>query len=238
MNTKKLSIVVVAAIIIAAYFYFDLGQYINLTYLKGSEKRFRMLYGEHKATVIAAYMFIYILFTALSLPGAVVMTLGGGALFGVIAGTLIVSFSSTIGATMACFISRYLLRDWVRTRFGDRFAKLHKGIEEEGAFYLFSLRLIPVFPFFIINLIMGLTPLRLGTFYWVSQIGMFPGTIVYVNAGSELSKIESLSGILSPRVILSFVLLGLFPIATKKILGWYKLKKGLNGHSSESSGKG
>ena len=237
MNTKKRLIIVAAVGIIAAYFFFDLGQYLNLSYLKGSQERFRILYGEHKAAVIAAYMVVYIIFTALSLPGAVVMTLAGGALFGVIAGTLIVSFASTIGATLACFISRYLLRDWVRTRFGDRFLKLHKGIEEEGSFYLFSLRLVPVFPFFIINLVMGLTAMRLGTFYWVSQIGMFPATLVYVNAGRELSKIESLSGILSPGVMLSFVLLGLFPIAAKKILAWYKLKKGLNGHHSDSGGE-
>jgi uncharacterized membrane protein YdjX (TVP38/TMEM64 family) len=138
---------------------------------------------------------------------------------------------------LACCISRYLLRDWVWTRFGDRFTKLHKGIEEEGPFYLFSLRLVPVFPYFIINLLMGLTPMRLGTFYWVSQIGMLPGTIVYVNAGRELSKIESLSGILSPGVFLSFVLLGLFPIVTRKILGWYKLKKSMNAHSSDSTGE-
>ncbi len=237
MNAKKLLIVVVASVIIAAYFLFDLDQYINLNYLKGSQEHFRTLYGEHKAAVIAAYMFVYIIFAALSLPGAVVMTLAGGALFGIVAGTIIVSFSSTIGATLACFVSRYLLRDWVRTRFGDRFAKVHKGIEKEGPFYLFSLRLVPIFPFFIINLIMGLTPMTLGTFYWVSQVGMLPGTIVYVNAGRELSKIESLSGILSPGVILSFVLLGLFPIAAKKILGWYKLKKGLNGHSPDSTGE-
>ncbi len=237
MNLKKLLIIVTAAIIIAAYFFFDPGQYINLAYLKNSQERFRMLYGEHKVAVIAAYMVVCILFTALALPGAAIMTLAGGALFGVITGTLIVSFSSTIGATLACFISRYLLRDWVLTRFGDRFAKLHKGIEEEGPFYLFSLRLVPVFPFFIINLIMGLTHMSLGTFYWVSQIGMLPGTIIYVIAGRELSKIESVSGILSPGVILSFVLLGLFPLATKKILGWYKLKKRMNGHSSDCAGE-
>jgi uncharacterized membrane protein YdjX (TVP38/TMEM64 family) len=237
VNTKKLLIIIAVIGIIAAYFFFDLGQYINLSYLKGSQERFRILYGEHTAAVIAAYMVVYILFVTLSLPGAAVMTLAGGALFGVIAGTLIVSFASTIGATLACFISRYLLRDWVRTRFGDRFLKIDKGIEEEGPFYLFSLRLVPIFPFFIINLLMGLTPMRLGTFYWVSQIGMFPATLVYVNAGRELSKIESLSGILSPGVMLSFVLLGLLPIAARKILGWYKLKKGLNGHHSDSAGE-
>jgi uncharacterized membrane protein YdjX (TVP38/TMEM64 family) len=237
VNIKKVLIIIAAAIIIAAYFFFDLGHYINLTYLKGSQERFRMLYGEHEVAVVAAYMVVYILFTALSLPGAAIMTLAGGALFGIIAGTLIVSFSSAIGATLACFISRYLLRDWVLTRFGDRFAKLQKGIVEEGPFYLFSLRLVPVFPFFIINLIMGLTPMRMGTFFWVSQMGMLPGTIIYVNAGRELSKIESLSGILSPGVIFSFVLLGLFPIAAKKLLGWYKVKRGMNGHGSDSSGE-
>ena len=171
-------------------------------------------------------MLIYIAVTALSLPGAVIMTLAGGALFGLVAGTVIISFASTIGATLACFVSRFLLRDWVQKKFADRLVAINNGIEKEGAFYLFTLRLVPVFPFFLINLAMGVTRLPLFQYYWVSQIGMLPGTIVYVNAGKELGKIESLSGILSPSLLASFVLLGLFPITVKKMMGFVNRRKG------------
>jgi uncharacterized membrane protein YdjX (TVP38/TMEM64 family) len=225
-QTKKILIIFIAAALVAAYYFLDLGRYINLSYIKSSQDRFHDLYARHATIVIAVYMTIYILVTALSLPGAVVMTLAGGAFFGLVAGTIIVSFSSTIGATLACFVSRYLLRDWVQSKFGDKLSRVHKGIEEEGSFYLFTLRLVPIFPFFMINLVMGLTTMRLSTFYLVSQIGMLPGTIVYVNAGRELSKIESLSGIHSPGLIISLVL-GLFPIVTKKLLDWYKKRKGV-----------
>ena len=228
-NAKKIVVIVVAVVLIAVYFILDLGRFFNLAYLKGSQEVFSALYAEHKTAVIVSYMGIYILITALSLPGAVVLTLAGGALFGLVAGTIIVSFASTIGATLACLVSRYLLSNWVQAKFGERLSKMQAGIEREGPFYLFSLRLVPVFPFFIINLVMGLTTMRLTTFYWVSQIGMLPGTIVYVNAGRELSRLDSVQGILSPGLILSFVLLGLFPIAVKKLLGWYKVTKGLDG---------
>jgi uncharacterized membrane protein YdjX (TVP38/TMEM64 family) len=170
-------------------------------------------------------MLIYIVVTGLSLPGAAVMTLAGGALFGLWTGTLIVSFASSIGATLACFVSRFVLRDWVQGKFGDKLSVINEGISKEGAFYLFTLRLIPVFPFFMINLVMGLTKMPLRTFYWVSQLGMLAGTIVYVNAGKELGKIDSLKGILSPGLIASFVLLGIFPIAAKKLISLYKTKK-------------
>jgi uncharacterized membrane protein YdjX (TVP38/TMEM64 family) len=163
-------------------------------------------------------MLIYIVITTLSLPGATVMTLAGGALFGFFITLAAVSFASTIGATLACFISRYLLRDWVEEKFGDKLAVINEGLEKEGIFYLFMLRLIPLFPFFIINLVMGLTRINLSTFYWVSQVGMLAGTAVYVNAGKELGKIDSLSGILSPGLIISFVILGVFPLAVKKIV--------------------
>ena len=174
------------------------------------------------ALVIGGYMLIYIVATALSLPGAVILTLAGGALFGLVTGTIVISFASTIGATLACLVSRFLLRDWVQTRFGEKLQRINEGIEQEGGFYLFTLRLIPVFPFFIINLAMGLTRIRLSTYYWVSQLGMLPATIVYVNAGKELGKLESLAGILSPSLIFSFVLLGLFPITVKKIMARIK----------------
>jgi uncharacterized membrane protein YdjX (TVP38/TMEM64 family) len=165
---------------------------------------------------------MYIVVTGLSLPGAAVMTLAGGALFGLAAGVVIISFASTIGATLACFLARFILRDFIERRFGDRLKTINEGMAREGAFYLFTLRLVPIFPFFVINLVMGLTRLRLRTFYWVSQVGMLAGTIVYVNAGQALGRIESLSGILSPRLIVSFVILGLFPLAAKKFLHLYR----------------
>ena len=202
-----------------------LGQYFTLSYVKASQAKFAALYADHRLIVIAAYMVIYILVTSLSLPGAAVMTLAGGALFGLLAGTIVVSFASTIGATLACFVSRSVLRDWVQNKFNEKLKTVNEGIEKEGAFYLFTLRLIPVFPFWLINLVMGLTNMPLRTFYLVSQAGMLAGTIVYVNAGKELAKINSLSGILSPGLILSFVLLGIFPIVTKRLLKLFKSKK-------------
>jgi len=211
---------------ILAFRYFELGQYLSLDYLKASQEKFHQLYQAHRFAVIAAYMGIYIAVTAMSLPGAAVLTLAGGGLFGLLVGTITVSFASTIGATLACVVSRFLLRDWVQGRFGDKLATINAGIEKEGAFYLFSLRLVPVFPFFVINLLMGLTRMRLFTFFWVSQIGMLAGTVVFVNAGRQLARIESLSGILSPGVLVSFVVLGLFPITVKKLLALYKRKFG------------
>lgn len=211
---------------IVAFRYFDLGQYLTLEYIKTSQEKFHALYLSHRFNVIVAYMGIYIAVAALSLPGAAVLTLAGGGLFGLTVGTIAVSFASTIGATLACFISRFLLREWVQSKFGDKLVTINDGIEKEGAFYLFSLRLVPIFPFFIINLLMGLTRMRLFTFFWVSQIGMLAGTVVYVNAGKELAKIDSLSGILSPGVLISFAVLGLFPITVTKLLALYKRKPG------------
>jgi len=222
---NKIIIIAVIVIAVAAFRIFNLGEYLSLSYIKESRQNFESLYAEHTLPVIGGYMLIYILVTSLSLPGAAVMTLAGGALFGLLRGTIIVSFASTIGATLACLVSRFILRDWVQGKFGERLKTVNDGIEREGSFYLFTLRLIPVFPFWLINLVLGLTKMPLRTFYWVSQFGMLPGTIVYVNAGKELGKIDSLSGILSPGLILSFVLLGLFPLATKKLMALYKRKK-------------
>jgi len=229
MDKKLLQrLLIVAAIVVAVILFkvLGLGHYLTLDYLKSSQDKFSQLYGENRLAVIAAFMAIYITVTALSLPGAAVMTLAGGAMFGFWIGFVVVSFASTIGATLACFVARFLLRDWVQNRFGDKLSTINNGIEKEGAFYLFSLRLVPIFPFFVINLAMGLTTMKLVTFYWVSQIGMLPGTMVYVNAGKELGQIESLSGILSPGLILSFVILGVFPITVKKLLTFYKKKTG------------
>ena len=226
-NIKKIVIVLVIIGLIAAFKIFNLGDYLSLSYIKESQQNFQDLYAKNSAAVIAGYMLIYIIVTALSLPGAAVMTLAGGAVFGFITGFVAVSFASTIGATLACFVSRFILRDWVQGKIGDKLKTVNDGVEREGAFYLFTLRLIPVFPFWLINLAMGLTKMPLKTFYWVSQVGMLAGTAVYVNAGKELGKIDSLSGILSPGLIISFVLLGLFPITAKKSIAFYKKKKGL-----------
>jgi uncharacterized membrane protein YdjX (TVP38/TMEM64 family) len=222
----KVVMLVLIAVGIVVFRYYDLGQYLALEYIKSSQDKFHALYLSHRFSVIAAYMGIYIAVAALSLPGAAVLTLAGGGLFGLAVGTVAVSFASTIGATLACLFSRFLLREWVQNKFGDKLMTINDGIEKEGAFYLFSLRLVPIFPFFVINLLMGLTRMRLFTFFWVSQIGMLAGTIVYVNAGKELAKINSLSGILSPGVLISFAVLGLFPITVTKLLALYKRKSG------------
>lgn len=206
----------------AAFIYWDIGRYLTLEYLKTSQQQFQELYASHQIAVIAAFMAIYIVVTGLSLPGAAVLTLASGGLFGLTVGTVVASIASTVGATLACLVARTLLRDWVQNRFGEKLATINEGVASEGGFYLFTVRLIPVFPFFIINLVMGLTAMRLSTFFWVSQLGMLPGTLVYVNAGKELAKIDSLSGILSPTLIASFVILGLFPITVKKIMQYVR----------------
>ncbi len=215
---KKIAIIGVGILVVALFLYFDLGRYLSLEYIKESQASLQQFYQDNPFGVVLGYIAIYVVVTALSLPGAVVLTLAGGALFGLVTGTIAVSIASTTGATLACFVSRFILRDWVQGKFGDKLVAINKGIEREGGFYLFSVRLIPVFPFFVINLVMGLTTMPLRTFFWVSQLGMLPGTLVFVNAGKELGQIESAAGILSPSLILSFVILGLFPITVKKIM--------------------
>ncbi len=223
---RKIFLVGAIVALVVLFKAFGLEQYFSLSYLKASRDSFARIYAEHRVAVIAVYMLIYIAATALSLPGATVLTLAGGALFGLAAGIVIISFASTIGATLACLVARFVLRDWVQNRFGDKLAAINRGIEREGAFYLFTLRLIPAFPFFVINLAMGLTRMPLRTFYWVSQLGMLPGTVVYVNAGKELGRIDALSGILSPSLLASFAVLGLFPLSVKKFMGWYRRRTG------------
>ncbi len=220
---NKIIIVLAMVLLILLFRLLHLDDYLTLAYLKESREQLALLYAERTGLVIAVYMLIYIVATALSLPGAVILTLAGGALFGLVTGTIVISFASTIGATLACLVSRFLLRDWVQKRFGDKLQRINEGMEREGGFYLFTLRLIPVFPFFVINLAMGLTRIKISTYYWVSQLGMLPATIVYANTGKELGKLNSLAGILSPGLIFSFVLLGLFPLAVKKIMT--RLKK-------------
>ncbi len=222
-NSYGKSLLIAAVIaLITTFFLFDLDRYLTLGYLKSQQQLFQDYYQAHRLRTLLAYFILYVLVTALSLPGAAVMTLAGGALFGFWPALLVVSFASTLGATLAMLVARFLLRDWVQGKFGDKLKAINAGIEKEGALYLFSLRLVPLFPFFLINLAMGLTPLHAATFYWVSQIGMLAGTAVYVNAGTQLGQLESAAGILSPALLLSFALLGLFPLAAKKILAIVK----------------
>ena len=218
----KIAVVLVLVGMIILFFVFDLDRFLTLSFIKESQDTFQQLATKHPLSVIASYMMVYILVTSLSLPGATVLTLLGGALFGFWIGTLAVSFASALGATLACFVSRFLLRDWVQKKLGHKITTVNEGMQREGTFYLFTLRLIPIFPFWAINLIMGLTHMPLRTFYWVSQLGMLAGTMVYVNAGKELAQINAPSDVLSPSLILSFVLLGILPITAKKAVSLYK----------------
>ncbi len=218
MQFRKLALVVALGLAIAAFYAFDLGQYLNLQTLKDKQAAIAAFHADSPFLSGAAYFVIYVLATALSIPGAVLLTLAGGAVFGLFWGTVIISFASTIGATLAFLMSRFLLRDWVTRRFGQRLAAIDQGVRHEGALYLFTLRLVPVFPFFLINLLLGLTAMKAHTFYWVSQLGMLAGTVVYVNAGTQLARLDSLSGILSPGLLGAFALLGIFPLLARKIV--------------------
>ena len=225
MNRISITLFAAVIILIALFFIFDLGQYLNLDYLKEKQAVIDTFHDRQPLTTALYYFLLYIIVTGLSLPGAAILTLAGGAIFGVLWGTVIVSFASTIGATLAFLFSRYLFREYIQERFADRLTAVNKGIDEEGAFYLFTLRLVPILPFSIINLAMGLTPIRTAVFFLVSQAGMLAATIVYVNAGTQLAKIEQLKDILSPGLILSFVLLGLFPLIAKKTVDYLKRRK-------------
>lgn len=215
---KKLVLLLILIAAVGLYFAFDLDRLLTIEGLKSSRDALDALLAESWWLVAGGYFFVYVFVTAISLPGAAVMTLAGGALFGLLWGTVIVSFASTIGATLAFLVSRFLLRDGVQARFGDRLRAINEGVRREGAFYLFGLRLVPVFPFFLINLLMGLTPIPTRTFYWVSQLGMLAGTVVYVNAGTQLGRIDRLSGIVSPALLASFALLGVFPLIARRAL--------------------
>jgi uncharacterized membrane protein YdjX (TVP38/TMEM64 family) len=221
--TRGLMVLLVIGLIVLSR-QLGLGEYFSLSSIKASQQKLAGLYAEHPALFIGCYALFYILSTSLSLPWASLLTMLGGGLFGFWVGLVVVSFSSTIGATIACSVSRFVLRDWVQGRFGERLSTVNQGIAREGAFYLFTLRLIPLFPFWMINLVMGLTKMPLRTYYWVSQVGMLPGTAVYVNAGKELAQIDSLSGILSPSLLISFAILGLFPITVKKVMAYYRAR--------------
>lgn len=218
----KIALLCVAATLTVLFLVFDGQEFLSLTSLNASRQLLQNFYAEHQLVTIAGYMLFYIFITALSLPGALVMTLTGGVLFGLWLGLVLVSFASSIGATLAFLGARFLFRDSIQNRFGKKLVAINQGVEQDGAFYLFTLRLVPVFPFFLINLVMGLTPIRTRVFYIISQIGMLPGTVVYINAGTQLGKITSAGDILSSDLLLSFALLGLFPLLAKKIVAVLK----------------
>lgn len=231
----KLALLAVLASLIGLFFYFDLAQYASLEYLKS-------IHGEVVDSVRAnpirsslIYFVGYVVVTGLSLPGAAVMTLAGGAVFGLTWGLVLVSFASTLGATIAMLISRMLLGDWVQARYGEQLASINEGLKKDGTFYLFGLRMVPLFPFFVINLVMGLTPISLWQFYWVSQLGMLAGTVVFVFAGTQLAEVSSLGDVLSPGLIIAFSLLGLFPLLARKVLGW--MRQARSGRSAPDDGQ-
>lgn len=229
MNKKLiLGLILVATILFLGV---NFGQYLTLENAKAQQEALNSFIDQNFIYAAATYFFAYIAITAFSIPGAAVVTLLGAALFGFWTSLLLVSFASTIGATIAFLSSRYLLREWVQSKFGSKLNAINQGVEKDGAFYLFSLRLIPVFPFFLINLLMGLTPMTIARFYLTSQIGMLPGTAVYLNAGTQLATIDSLSGIVSPTVLASFALLGLFPIIAKWVMNKVRPAQEQNGNA-------
>jgi pyruvate/2-oxoglutarate dehydrogenase complex dihydrolipoamide dehydrogenase (E3) component/uncharacterized membrane protein YdjX (TVP38/TMEM64 family) len=219
---KKIGIVLIIGFAVIGFFAFDVHHLLTLDNIKAQQNE--LVHWRDSSPLLASTVFflIYVAVTALSLPGAAIMTLAGGGFFGLWWGFLLISFASSVGATLAFLVARYLLRDAVQRRFGNRLGAINRGVEREGSFYLFTLRLVPVFPFFLINILMGLTPIKTLTFYWVSQLGMLPGTLVYTNAGTQLAKLDSLSGILSLPLLASFALLGIFPLAAKRTLDWFK----------------
>jgi dihydrolipoamide dehydrogenase len=231
----RLILLLAIIVLVAAFFLFDLDRFLTLDALKAQQQSFAAFYADNPLLTIGLYFLLYVIVTALSLPGATVMTLAGAALLGFWPALITVSFASTIGATLAFLVSRFLLRDWVQAKFSEKLKSVNAGIAREGAFYLFTLRLVPIFPFFVINLVMGLTPMHTLAFYLVSQVGMLPGTAVYINAGKQLGQLESLSGILSPALIFSFALLGIFPLLAKRGIDFLKRRKAFRGWQKPSS---
>jgi pyruvate/2-oxoglutarate dehydrogenase complex dihydrolipoamide dehydrogenase (E3) component/uncharacterized membrane protein YdjX (TVP38/TMEM64 family) len=225
MSKSRLALFLALAALIVAFFALDLQRYFTLEYFKAQQAAIDAYFQARPLTTAAVFFAVYVAVTGLSLPGATIMTLVGGAILGLLWGTVLISFAASIGATLAFLSSRFLFRDAIQRKFGDKLAAINRGVEREGAFYLFALRLVPAFPFFVINLVMGLTPMKARTFYWVSQLGMLAGTIVYVNAGTQLARIESLAGLLSPALLGSFAALGLFPLIAKKAVDVAKARK-------------
>ncbi len=225
MSTKKIAILAIMVLAIIAFFAFDVSQYLSLEYIQSQQAELQQYQTANPWMTTLIFFGIYVAVTGLSLPGAAVLTLVAGALFGFLQGLIVVSFASTLGATLAFLASRYLFRDSVQKKFSHQLQGINQGVSKDGAFYLLTLRLVPAVPFFIINIVMGLTTLKTLTFAVVSQIGMLPGTAVFVNAGKQLSQINSLSEIISPAILGSFILLGIFPLITKKLLDMIKNNK-------------
>ena len=228
---KKIILLGLLAAVALLFFQFDLEQYLTLEYVKSQQDIIDQYYRENRALTLIGFFLGYVVITGVSLPGATVMTLAAGAIFGLFTGLILVSFASTIGASIAFLVSRYLFRDMVESRFSASLKSINAGIERDGPFYLFALRLVPAFPFFVINLVMGLTSLRLWTFFWVSQVGMLAGTVVYVNAGTQLGNIESANEIFSTGILLSFLLLAMLPFIGRKIVSVLAARKALEGFS-------
>ena len=226
-TTTRAVIILFLAAGIAAFWYFDLQALLSFEELRRRSDELQSLAAQNPLAAALGFFLLYVAVTGLSLPGAAIMTLAGGAIFGFLTALVLVSFASSIGATLAFLVSRLLLRDWVQTRFGRQLSSLNEGFSRDGPFYLFSLRLVPVFPFFVINLISGLLPIRTWRFYWVSQLGMLPATAVYVNAGTQLGQLESPAGILSPGLLGSFVLLAVFPFIARSVLARLKARRRL-----------
>lgn len=226
---SKVALAVALVAAVAAFFVFDVGDYLGLEYLKSRQAQVQAVVEARPLWSAAAYFALYVAVTALSLPAAGVLTLLGGAIFGLLWGTLLCSFAATAGATLAFLAARFLLRDLVQKRFGESLRAVNRGIEKDGAFYLFTLRLVPLFPFFVVNLVMALSPIRTLTFAWVSQVGMLAGTVVFVNAGTQIARIESPGGVLSPAIVASFVLLGVFPWIARRLVGIVKARRARRG---------
>ena len=224
-RTLWIGVALAAIALVALYRHFGLGELLTLDRLKESRDALGALYDTRPAATLLAYFVVYVLATAVSIPGAAVLTLAGGAIFGFWTGLLVVSFASSLGALLAFLAARYLLRDTVQSRFGKALASINDGVRRDGTFYLLTLRLVPLFPFWLINLLMGLTPIGAARFYLVSQLGMLAGTAVYVNAGTQLAEIRSPSDVLSPALLGSFVLLGVFPLIAKAVVGWLQARK-------------
>ena len=231
MTIRRVLVLVLICALVGAFFAFDLNRYFSLDFFRSQQDAITDYHEANPWRAAFIFFVMYVAVTGLSLPGAAIMTLVAGAIFGLFLGTVLVSFASTIGATLAFLVARFLLRDMVQRKFGDKIRSVNRGVEKDGAFYLFTLRLVPLFPFFVINLVMGLTPIRTAVFFLVSQVGMLAGTIVYVNAGTQLGQIESVSGILSPALIGSFVVLGIFPLIAKKMVELIKARRVLRGHA-------
>jgi uncharacterized membrane protein YdjX (TVP38/TMEM64 family) len=224
-NKIKIGLLIVIVLAIIAFFFYDIQQYTTLDYIKAKQQNISEYYKQNFFFVLVLFIFLYVLVTALSLPVATFLTLVGGALFGFSSGLIIVSFASTIGATLAFLMARFLAQNYVQKNFKNQLSKINKKFKSEGSFYLFALRLVPVVPFFIINVVMGLMTIKTWTFYWVSQLGMLPGTIVYVYAGTQLAQIETFSDITSPSMLIAFALLGLFPLIAKNFIQFIRKDK-------------